>query len=69
MNLLNKYKDDNKQTWKILNAIRKGKKFEHSSLSYFVVSNEYTINEQKVTANKFNNLINSDVGIGSDICC
>ena len=54
MNLLNKYKDDNKQTWKILNAIRKGKKCEHSNLSDFVVSNEYTINDQKVTANKFN---------------
>ena len=47
-------KDYIKQSWKIFNEISKGKKCEHSDLSDFVVTNEYTINHKKVTSNKSN---------------
>ena len=66
--LLNKYKDDIKQTWKILNAISKWKKCEHSNPSDFVVNNEYTINHKNVTANKFNSFfVNEGQELASEI--
>ena len=66
--LVSKYKDDIKQTWKILNAISKGKKCEHSNPSDFVVTNEYTINHKNVTANKFNSFfVNEGQELASEI--
>ena len=64
INLLNKYKNDIKQTVKILKAISKGKKYEHSYLSDFVVSNENTINHKNATANKYNHFF---VSIGQEL--
>ena len=59
INLLKKYKNDIKQTWKVLDAISEKKKCEHSNLSYFVVLNENIINHKKIAANKlFNFLVN-----------
>ena len=55
INLLNKHKNDIKQAWQILDTISNGKKCENSNPSDFVVSNEYAINHQKVTSNKFYN--------------